>query len=267
VNKKLPNLEGKIALITGASSGLGEKFAYLLAEQGCGLVLVARRQEKLEELKKALKEQYHIAVVTIVCDLALPAAAETLVDQLNFLGLKIDIFINNAGVGVGGAFTQNSVQDLKNMLNLNVVNQAILTNLIAKEMVQRKNGFILLVSSIGGEIITPQLLAYCGTKAFVTSLGVGLHAEVAAYNVHCTTLAPGSMMTGFFSRAGITRLALAQRVTALDPEKVALTGLIGLFANKSYVIPGWLNKLAVFTSRFLPHSWGPIITKKILERY
>ena len=142
MNKKLPNLEGKIALITGASSGLGEKFAYLLAEQGCGLVLVARRQEKLEELKKALKEQYHIAVVTIVCDLALPAAAETLVDQLNFLGLKIDIFINNAGVGVGGAFTQNSVQDLKNMLNLNVVNQAILTNLIAKEMVQRKNGFI-----------------------------------------------------------------------------------------------------------------------------
>lgn len=265
MGKKLPNLLGKTALITGASSGLGEQFAHLLAAQQCNLILVARRQDRLQTVETTLEKTYGIKVTIIICDLAQPNSPEVLVKQINGLGMQIDILINNAGVGIGGVFCDNDTNVLKNMLSLNMVNLALLTQMMAKEMVQRHSGHILFVSSIAGELISPRMLAYSATKSFVTSLGLGLKIELAGTGVECSVLAPGPMETEFFKAAGINELALVQRISGIASERVATEGLEGLFNNKAYIIPGIMNKISVFAFRLIPRIWMIKLVKIALD--
>ena len=264
MNKKLPDLQGKTALITGASAGLGVHFAQLLAAQHCNLILVARRQERLEALQAKLTQSFGIKVTIIPFDLAQSQGAEDLYSQINSLGLTIDILINNAGVGVGDVFYKNDLAKLTNMLNLNMVNLAVLTRLVASDMVSRHSGHILFVSSIAGDIISPRMLAYSATKSFVTSFGLGLKVELANTGVACTVLAPGPMNTEFFVAAGTKDFGVVQKVLGTKPEEVVLAGLVGLFHGRAYVVPGGLNKIAVLLTRSMPRVWGIRVLKKVL---
>ena len=146
---KADMLKNKWALVTGASSGLGADFARILASLGCHLILVARRQERLEALKEEISADFGVMVKVIPLDLSLPEAPQQLYDQLKAEGIAVDVLINNAGFGIYGEFLEIDWERTQQMLQLNMLTVAHLTWLFAKDMVSRNFGYILHIASNG----------------------------------------------------------------------------------------------------------------------
>lgn len=247
------SFNGKRALITGASSGIGVEFADLLAAQKVNLVLAARRREPMEQLAAELRRKYGVDVIVEPIDLASPGAAARLKSGLDERSISIDILVNNAGYGLQGDFLDTPIERTTDMIQLNITALTELSHLFGRDMAQRGAGHILLVASLLAFQPVPSYAAYAATKAYVLAFGEALHDEVGPRGVIVTTLCPGHTETGFDAAAGAT-VSTMLRLLTMKPRPVAASGLRALAKGKASVIAGLSNKMAAFSNRLAPRS-------------
>jgi hypothetical protein len=243
---------GRTALITGASKGIGYHLARLCAFEGADLVLVSRNTEDLEHAARTITAEYKVAATILPTDLSDPGSVDELWHKLEEKGVAVDILVNNAGIGAYGAFHEITEARARTMLQLNVVSFAELMRRAAIGMVNRKWGRILNVASVAGFQPMPFMGAYAATKAYVLSLSEAAHVELAPHGVVVTCLAPGPTETDFFASAG---MAILRTPGVMKPDAVADIGFRGLLRKKALVVPGSMNKLMLFSGRFITRSF------------
>ncbi len=236
------------ALVTGASSGLGTEFARALASRQYNLVLVARREEPMQVLAAELRQQHAVDIVVEPMDLSAVGSALDLQNRLDERDVEPSILINNAAFGLSGEFLTQNTEHLRKMLNLDVLTLTELTHLFGNRMAARGRGHMLLVASLAAYQPDPLLAAYGAAKHFVLALGVALHVELAP-RVTVTVVSPGLMDTEFNEVSGF-RPKASLKPSIVSPAKVAEAGLKAMFAGKSSVIVGKLNRFTAFSNRF-----------------
>jgi short-subunit dehydrogenase len=238
----------KVALITGASAGLGVEFARQLSRRGHALVLAARRKERLDELAKELGNARAVAI-----DLSKKDAAAKLMADIEAAGEQVELLINNAGFGLIGKFAELDAKRERQMIDLNVATLTDLCRIVAPQMIARKSGGIINVASTAAFQPGPKMAVYFATKAFVLSLSEALHEELKSHGVHVTCLCPGPTRTEFGDVAGFGGNGMFDRV-AMESPAVVKAGLDGLDKNHAVVIPGIVNKISANSTRFAPRS-------------
>jgi short-subunit dehydrogenase len=242
-----------VALVTGASSGIGSELARELARDGHDLVLVARRAEPMDRLADELKA-FGASAIVIAADLAQPGAARSLAGEIDSLGLTVDVLINNAGVGGHGRFDRTDFNRLGEMLQLNIVALTELTRLLLPGMVARRRGRVMLVASTAAFQPGPQMAVYCATKAYVLSFGEAIAYELGGTGVTITTLCPGATATEFSRAAGVDAIPLFQSPfnPVMSAARVAKIGYRALKSGRRVVVSGFLNTLFAACGRFAP---------------
>jgi short-subunit dehydrogenase len=242
----------KVALITGASAGLGVEFARQLSKRGHRLVLAARRKDRLDALAEELGNARAVAI-----DLSEPGSAAKLVADLDAAGEQVELLINNAGYGLIGPFAELDAKRQRDMIDLNVGTLTDLCRAIAPGMVAREAGGIINVASTGAFQPGPKFAVYFATKAYVLSFTEALHEELKPHGVHVTALCPGPTRTEFGEVAGSGTNGLVERL-AMDVGPVVTAGLNGLDRNRAVVVPGIVNKIGAASPRFTPR---PLVRK------
>jgi short-subunit dehydrogenase len=253
-----------LALVTGASGGIGYELARVLARHGHDLVLVARSADKLAALAERLELDHGITVRAIAKDLARPEAAAEIHEALATEGLAVDILVNNAGLGLLGKFAEIGIEGDVEMLRLNVEAPTLLERLLLPSMLDRGSGRILNLASTAGFQPGPLMAVYYATKAYVLSFSEALANEVAGTGVTVTALCPGPTETGFSSRAGSEQSRLFKGPT-MDPRTVAEIGYAALMAGKPVVIPGIRNRILAFSVRLAPRRVVTQIARRMNE--
>ncbi len=226
--------ENTTALVTGASSGIGLQLSLDLAKRGARPVLVARREERLNELAARIKKESDIEVVVIPCDLTAPDAAEKLFEQTTGKGLQIDILVNNAGFGFQGKFTAKPSSFYRDMTTLNMTVLTELTSLYLPGMQERGSGGIMNIASMAGIGPVPYFAVYAATKSYVNSFSCALWHELKGSGVHVTSICPGPVETEFFKVAE-ARSEDAPIRKIQKPEEVSEVALNALLKNKMLV--------------------------------
>jgi short-subunit dehydrogenase len=244
-------LTGKTALITGASSGLGVDFATILAERGCNLVLVARREDRLRALAEELTHKHGVQAHVMAMSLAQLGAAQDLYDRIRGLNLTVDVLINNAGFGVYGPFTEIPWEREEEMLRLDIIALVHLTKLFVRDMLVRNFGYVLQVSSVGAYQPSPTYATYAAAKAFVLSFGEALNYELRATNVKVSVLSPGVTATEFLQVAG-QRKNLFQRLSMMQSRPVAEIGIDAMLRGKPSKVAAVMNAVTAWSLRFIP---------------
>lgn len=238
------------AVVTGASSGIGEAIARRLADEGTHVVLVARTEQRLGELAAQLGGPDHATVH--VADLADPEAVAG-VAELVAADVDIDLVVNNAGFGVSAPFAETEVERELGMIDVNVRALTRLSHAAATAMVARGRGGILNISSVAGYAPTPDTAVYGATKAYVTSFSQALHTELKDTGVHVACVAPGFTRTEFQDRAAYDTSRLPGFLWQTADE-VAEAAVDAVGANKALVVPGLLNRTLVGSVKPLP-AW------------
>ena len=249
-------MKKKIALITGASSGIGKELAHIHAEKGGDLVIVARSEGKLVALKEELEKKHGVTVHVFSQDLSKPGAAKTLYDKVKSAGVEVDYLINNAGFGGVGKFHERSIEDDLNMINLNISALTALTHHFLQDFVKRDEGKILNVSSTASLLPGPLQAVYYATKAYVTSFSNALSEELKDTKVTVTNLMPGATETDFGKVSGMDKTDLFTDLTSA--RKVAEDGYNAMLKGKMDKISG-----LKFGQRFMM-AFLPVTPKKIV---
>jgi uncharacterized protein len=245
----LKEWQGKWALVTGASAGIGVALANELAAGGAHLVLTARRRDRLEELARNLNQQHGIQTAVFGTDLAKREAPEKIYEFTTQQGLEIDLLINNAGFGQYGELTQVPAQRLLDMVQVNCTAVLHLTRLYLGDMVARRRGDVLILASTASFQAVPFISTYAATKAFDLLFAEGLAEEMKPHGIRVCALCPGSTESEFHAIARQEKFTSKHQETA---EKVARTGLQALAAGRSYVISGVGNYLGAQSQRMVP---------------
>ncbi len=243
----------ELALITGASSGIGAEMARQLAAQGVNLVLTARRRERLEALAGELTQKHGVQATVIESDLNTTDGADRLVGELNARGLAPTMLINNAGFGYFGTFVEQTSDDIEAMLQVDVRAVTILCRRLGAAMAERGGGSILNVASFAALAPIPRYAVYSGAKAYVVAFSQALAHELARRKVKVSVLCPGFTKTEFHEVSRHEKSSL-MRATELTVEHVARAGLRGMARGQFLIVPGWWYKLNLLVSRFLPRS-------------
>lgn len=253
---------GSSALVTGASSGLGECFGKTLAASGFStVVLVARRTDRLERIKAEIETFAKCRCVTITVDLSQPGACADLAEQLNALGIEIDVVINNAGFGLLGALETIDVSRCREMVDVNCGAVVDIARMFLPAMKERKRGAMIITSSVVGAIPTPWFGVYAATKSFDLYLGEALHAECRDFGVAVLTVLPGLTKTEFQAGMGQRDYSVSYRT----PEQVVETACKAL-GKKVIVVDGVLYKLLVHGTRFLPRPLLLALSRVVMRR-
>ena len=252
----------KMALVTGASAGIGRALARLAAKDGHDLVLVARRRDRLEELSAELTAAHGVQVTVIAADLSAHAAPAAIAERLRSDGKHVDFLINNAGFGSCGPFSQAVLDREVEMIHLNIRALVQLTHLFLPEMLARRSGRILNVASVAGFVPGPYMATYYASKAFVLSFTEALSAELLGTGVTITASCPGPTATEFGSVAGNDKTKLFQGNVA-DAASVALHAYRAMSAGNVVAIPGLMNKLIVQSTRVSPRAWLRAIAARL----
>ena len=245
------SLQGKTALVTGASSGLGVDFARELARRGCKLVLVARREELLKKLQAELQSAHGITAMVVTLDLGDPAAPQMLHDHCKAQGIAVDILVNNAGFGLYGLELEIPWERTREMLMLDIVALTHLTKLFARDMVKRKYGRMLQVASIGAYQPSPTYAAYSAAKSYVRSFSQALNFELRHTGVSSTVISPGITATEFLQVSGQKPTAY-QRAMMMTSEAVAGIGIRAMLKGRYSVVPGFLNWVSALFTMITP---------------
>jgi short-subunit dehydrogenase len=257
-----------LALVTGASSGIGADLARELARDGYDVVLSARRVEAMETLAEELKT--HGANTTILAaDLSREGAASRLAKEVEGRDLTIDVLVNNAGLGANGRFDLSDAVKVGEMLQVNAVALTELTRLLLPGMVARRRGGVILVASTAAFQPGPQMAVYCATKAYVLSFGEAIAYELRGTGVVVTTLCPGATSTNFFTAAEMGKTALLESPLArvMSPQEVARIGYQGFKAGRRVVITGFLNRVMAMSGRLSPRLMSlPIVNSLMSTR-
>src|SRR5579863_3677226 len=254
--------QGKWALITGASAGIGTAIARELAAGGTNLVLTARRRDRLAGLASELAAKHNIRTLSCVADLAQPLGPQQIFSFTEEKNLAIDLLVNNAGFGAYGEFLKVPLDRLIEMTYVNCTAVVHVTHLFLPGMIQRGSGDILIVASTAAFQPVPYITTYAATKTFDLLFAEGLAEEVRQYGVRVCALCPGSTATEFFQVAGQRNHTQRARESA---KKVAHVGLAGLAAGKSSVISGFTNWLGAETVRLVPRRAVARITAGIFR--
>ncbi len=253
-------MAAETALITGASSGIGEALAELFARDKSSVILVARSQDKLQALADRLAKTYGIQTLVIPCDLSQPHAAQKIYEAVTTAGWTVDCLVNNAGFGGLGYFDEIPEAEMDSMLQVNVVALCHLTRLFLPGMVARKSGRIMNLASTAAFQPGPNSATYYASKAFVWYLSEGLQTELAGTGVTVTCLSPGPTRTKFgeVSRMDTTRVF---QKNSMAVEPVALAGYQAMRAGRTLVVPGLFNKVLQWTVKF--SHWA--IVKQVMK--
>ncbi|MDQ0202094.1 SDR family NAD(P)-dependent oxidoreductase [Neobacillus ginsengisoli] len=241
-------LRNKWILITGASSGIGEVFAWELAKRGNHLILVARSENKLADLAKKLKKEHGGQVEVIVNDLSKEGAPVKLYQECQERQLDVDMIINNAGFATHGFFEQVSGERQHEEVMLNVMSIVDITHLFLPGLLKKGSGAVINVSSTAGFQPDPYMAVYGATKAFVLSFTQALWEENRTRGVQFLALCPGATQTNFFNVVGTDDASVGKRDT---PERVVKVSLRALERGQSYVVPGFQNYMNAQISRLL----------------
>ena len=248
------------ALVTGASSGIGYELAKVLAKDGKNLVIVARSQDKLEELKTELENKYGTSVRVLPKDLSNPNAPQEIFSELEKDGVNVDVLVNNAGYGVYGMFSETDLQKELEMIQVNATSVIHLTKLFLKQMLENKSGWILNVASVCSFLSSPLESVYCASKSLVLHFSEALANELQGTGVTVTCLCPGLAKTEFHKRAHMENTKVAKR-KMMDAAAVAEAGYKALKKGKVVVIPGLIFKTAPLFARFAPRNLVTIVVR------
>ena len=236
-------------LITGATSGIGYEFASLYAKEKNNLILVARDTNKLQNIKLNFEKKYSVKVDVIALDLSLVNSSQKLISYLD--DKKIDILINNAGIGDYGEFINNDIEKITSMINLNITTLTELTHYFTKLMVKNGGGKILNIASTASFQPVPTFAVYSATKAYVLNFSEAINHELKNKGVYVGTLCPGPTSTNFDKNANATHI---KHLTsgAMSSKEVAKAGIKQLQNNQMTLIVGFKNKLLAFASDMNP---------------
>jgi short-subunit dehydrogenase len=244
-------MRGRV-LITGASGGIGEAFAVLLAGEGYSLGLVARNEGELNRVKGVISARHAVEVDVFALDLGLPESGERLAASLEQRGFVADILINNAGFGLAGNAAVLPRDEQVRMIDLNIRALTDLSLRFLPGMIARRSGGILNVASVAGFMPGPGMAVYFATKAYVLSFSDALWQEVRGTGVTVTSLSPGPVETGFQRRAGMRADRFAGPVKPWTAAEIAAAGWAAFAKGERMVVPGWSNKLAAYGARATP---------------
>lgn len=252
LRKEFNNMNKKIALITGASSGIGWELAHIHAEKGGDVVAVARDREKLEKLKKELEDKHSVKVSVIDKDLSVPGAGKELYDRVREMGLEINYLINNAGFGGHGKFHERDWGADKAMINLNILALTELTRAFLPDFVSRNSGRILNTSSTASLLPGPLQAVYFATKAYVTSFSNAIAEELSDTQVSVTNLMPGATETDFAKTSGMDKTSLFSKT--VSARSVAEDGYQAMMKGDLNIISGlsFMQKIMFMAIPFAP---------------
>jgi hypothetical protein len=245
-------MEQDVALVTGASSGIGEALARRLARDGRHLVLVARRADRLEALAREVTEQHGVKAHVIPADLVQPGAGRTLLDEVARRGLTVDWLINNAGFGTLGRFDTLPVERELEEIRLNVETLVELTGRCLPGMVARKRGAVMNIASVGGFAPSAYMATYSATKAFVLSFSEALAVEMRGTGVQVLCVCPGFTRTEFQARAAVD-VSTVPSFAWMSSEEVA-DQAVAAVGRRAVLVNGLLNSLMTSTIRFVPRG-------------
>jgi len=252
-------MDRRLALVTGASAGIGAAFARILASHGYDVALTARRADRLEKLAEEISLRYGVEALTVAADLAEPEAPGQILDHLTAHGRTVDALINNAGYGLGGSYADTRWEEHKAFIQVMMTAPAELAHRVLPGMIHRKFGRIINVASLAGLIPgSAGHTLYGPAKAFLVRFSQGLHLEAAAHGVHVTALCPGFTYSEFHDANG-TR---AQITSATPPwlwmgaDEVAAAGYEAVEANRTICVPGAPSKAIAAVSKLIPDDWA-----------
>ena len=243
-----------VALITGASSGIGRELARLFAKDGYSLILVARNRPRLESLSRELQSEHQVQATVIVQDLADPSAPGAIAEQLSHQSIEVDMLVNNAGTQVYGKCVEANLEQQLDMVQVNANALVHLTYLLLPGMIRRGCGRILNVGSTGSFAPGPLNAVYCATKAFVLSFSQAIGAELAGTGVTVTALCPGATETAFITRYGMQDVRLFRNT--MSPVPVAQIGYRALMRGRPLVVAGLRNQLQVLSFQLMAPFLG-----------
>ncbi len=255
-------MANETVLITGASSGIGMGLAKLFAADGSDLVLVARREDRLNELAQELKSEYGIEVHVLPKDLTKKTAPKEIFTHLNKEKIQIDVVVNNAGFGNKGYVADLDTDLQLDMIQVNLVALTHLTRLFLPGIIERGHGGILNVGSLAGFQPGPNLAVYFATKAYVLSFTEALAEEVLNPEIKISCLAPGPVRTEFGEKSDLED-SLLFKVSLMDMEPVVKAGYEGFRRGQTIVIPGLKQQVVPFLNRFTPRTIVRKIAKKL----
>ncbi len=252
----------KTALITGASSGIGKELARVHASRGGDLILVARREEKLELIKRELEERYSVKVTIFAMDLSVVGAAQELYESVELNGLKVDYLMNNAGFGLVGKFHELPLPRQREMINLNIIALTELSYLFLPNMLQQKGAKILNTSSTASYMPGPLQAVYYATKAYVTFFSNALAEELRETDITVTNLMPGATQSEFGATSGMDKTALFKKT--VSARSVAQDGYNAMIRGDLDVISG-LTLGQKITLSLIPFTPKKMLLKTIRE--
>ncbi|TMK61336.1 MAG: SDR family oxidoreductase [Actinobacteria bacterium] len=254
-----------VALITGASAGIGESFGRALAARGHDLVVVARDEGRLMQQAEALGLEHGASIEVVAADLTTPAGVARVESRLGDRDRPIDLLVNNAGFGTSGSFAELPIDTEVRMIELNIVTLVRLTHAALAPMLERDRGGVINVSSLGAYQPTPFSATYAATKAFVSSFTQAVHEELQSTNVRIMVLAPGFTRTEFHDRNAVDIEALPDWFWSTSDEVVA-HALRAYESGRTVCIPGALNAVAGAFSSVMPAGITRKIAKQVMRR-
>jgi len=242
----------KRVLITGASSGIGKECAFVYAEKKYNLVLVARRKENLEIIKKEIEKKHQVTVDIIDLDLSKTDSADRLYKITKEKSLNIDVLINNAGFGINGNFAETDINKIESMLVLNMITLTKLTRLYLNNMIAQNSGNIINISSTAAFQGIPSFSTYAASKAYVLHFSEALEIELKDENVQVTTICPGATESEFAKISNTENLSIFNK--APSSRELAQFIFNSMKNDKGTAIHGFKNAFLILSQRMVPRK-------------
>ena len=263
-------MDRRLALVTGASAGIGAAFARILASHGYDVALTARRADRLDKLAEEISLRYGVETLTVTADLAEPEAPGHILDHLTAHGRTVDALVNNAGYGLAGSYGDTRWEHQKAFIQVMMTAPAELAHRVLPGMAHRRFGRIVNVASLAGLVPgSAGHTLYGATKAFLVKFSQSLHLEAESQGVHVTALCPGFTYSEFHDVNG-SRERLNQSMPAwmwMGADEVAAAGYEAAEANRPLCVPGIHNQLVAAVAKVLPDEWIMYLMRNRLGRF